>query len=369
MKKIFNKKIRRPIVLVVETTVLTSIILLSVFPLSCRVSMSGLEIIGSDCRFPVLENYEVLDSRHLLLQFSEPVSLIAGGISSQEENPENIGVNCEPENDGKNLVINMNSKTQIGKDYVFTGQVQNKGGSSLTFSYKFKGYNDCIPKLLMTEIMDEVRSFTSKKVNYKIYEFVEFLALTDGNLSGLKLSSVNDGEEKDFYFPDTEVKAGDYITVHFRKSLPDSEACINETTGDKTFSKGLGSSTKAWDFWIDNTTACLGASQDIIRLENTNNGEIQQALVYSRSDKETWSKESFKNAVTEIFSENIWEGTGEIRDAVVFPKSANLVRINVADLVRDFENGLLSWPVPSNKNEWTSISNKNLTPGEENLIP
>lgn len=355
---------KRFLLIFFETLGLSACMLLSVFPLSCRVSVSGLEIIGTDCKVPVLENYEVVDANRLSMTFSEEVNLLSSGISELEsENPQKLETQYSKSEDGKTVFIDIPDGTEIGKTYRFLGEVENRYGSSLTFSYKFTGYNGKIPKLVLTEIMDETRKYTRNKIEHKMFEFIEFYALTDGNLSGLRILSCNDGESKAFDFPNMEVKAGDFITVHYRKNSLDGDLCIDEITGDKSLCQAESSSDKAWDLWIENTEARFGASQDIIILENTNKGKILQAIMYSKSGKTDWSKDIFKETHKRCIEDGVWFGEGNIEDAISFESYANFQRNNLSEIISAFNEGTLEWPLISDKSQWEYFKTANYTPG------
>lgn len=346
-----------------ETLGLSLCMLLSVFPLSCRVSVSGLEILGTNCQVPVLENYKIIDEQNISMTFSEEVNLLSSGITEYEtENCSPLETDFTKSEDGKTIFLKIPSGTQVGKKYLFLGEVENKWGSSLTFSYKFSGYNGRVPKLILTEIMDETRKITRNKIDQKIYEFIEFYALTDGKLSGLKIFSCNDGESKSFFFPDLEVKAGDFITIHYRKNSHQNEMCFSETS-DKTSCKADGASDKSWDIYIDNTESRFGASQDIIYLENTNDGKIYQAIMYSKNGKIEWGKEILKETHKRCIEDGVWTGNGTLEDTITFEAYPNFVRNNLSEIIRMNSAGTLPWPLPSDKNQWDYFKTSAFTPG------
>lgn len=359
-----KSKSKRLIFIILETLGLSACMLLSVFPLSCRVSVSGLEIIGTDCKVPVLESYEILDENRIAMTFSEEVNLLSSAITEYfDDESQKIETIYSKAEDGRTVFIDIPGGTEIGRDYVFLGEVENKWGSSLTFSYRFTGFNNHIPKLILTEIMDETRRYTKSKIEHKIYEFIEFYALTDGNLSGLKIYSCNDGESKVFDFPGIDVNAGDFITVHYRKNSLDGELCIDEITGDKALCQAEGASNQSWDFYLDNTEARFGASQDIVFLENSNNGKILQAILYSKTGKTDWTKDIFKETHKRCIQDGVWKGETTIEDAVSYENNANFQRNNLPEIISAQNNDTLEWPLSSDKNQWDYFKTANYTPG------
>lgn len=361
--KIFQK-LKRPLIIISETIMLTGFMLLSVFPLSCRVSVSGLEIIGTDVKMPVLETFKVLDSSHLSISFSEEVNLLSGGVSSnplQNIKEDHIDVSYELSQDKKTVLVIFDKNTETGRDYIFTGEVENKTGSTLTFSYGFTGFNDRVPALLLTEIADGT---WSRKGKPTLYEFIEFYALSSGNLAGLRVVSVTDGQEAAFCFPDFEITKGDYITVHYRNNSTEAELCISETGGNRSACTALWSSPDAWDFYADRTEAVFGATQDVVYLENTGDNSILQAVVYTQKDKNEWTKDLYSEAAELCVQSNTWGPDSTIENAVHFQTSATLQRTNKEDLIKAFENGELEYPFPSKADEWIRVSQSLLTPGK-----
>jgi len=365
MKQI-TPKIRKIFFISLETIGLCLIMLLAIFPVSCRVTVSGLEIIGADCKVPVLEKYEILDTSRISMTFSDKVTLLSAGVTKEndtdDEEESRINMDYEVSDDGKTVLVHLAKDTKIGTPYIFTGEVETPRGSSLTFSYRFTGFNNSIPALVLTEIMDETRSWTKDKINHKVYEFIEFYALSDGNLSGLRVTSLNDGDTKAYSFPPVDVKAGDFITLHFRKSTFNPDECLDETNSDITFSKGEGSSDQAWDFWVDNTESRLGLSQDIILLENINSSTVLQALLYSKEEKTEWSKDSFTDAASRCIENGLWTPDSTTGSAVTYKKNPNIIRNNLTQIIEAYSQNKI-WPLPSNKDEWTVIECKNYSPG------
>ena len=165
-------------------------------------------------------------------------------------------------------------------------------------------------------------------------------------------------------FPGMDVQKGDIITVHLRQVTETPELCVSETSGDKTLSSAIGSSDNAWDLWADNSSSRLGASQDVITLENSNTGEIYQALHYSLSGKtEKWMNSKHEEKAKITVSSGIWEPSESVSDAFEFKTSANIQRSNVSEIVSMYDSGNITYPFASSAQEWTRISDGNITPG------
>lgn len=351
--------IKRQFLVILEAAIISLFVLLSVFPISCKVSTTGLEIIGAGYRVPVLENFSVDSAESITLSFSDEVTLLAASVTPYEDDSSfsSPAIDLSYSPDGTEITASLHTPTSTGKRYRFYGEVENKKGCSLTFSLLFTGYNERIPSLVLTELQDGT---TTKGGG----EFIEFYALTGGNLAGLKISSVNDGEDADWTFPPVEVKKGDFITVHFRPGTKDNpEDCISETNGNIKESKATGSSDTAWDFWCNSTSSRLGATQDVILLSNSNSGLLLQALVYSSEKKSEWMKEKFAEASEKAFLEGVWAPSGCFDDSFIFKTSPVIRRTNLDRIISDYENGKLTYPFPSSKEDFERITGSLVTPG------
>lgn len=358
-----NKKTRF-LLIACETLFLSAIMLLSVFPLSCRVSVAGLEIVGSGCTYPVLENYEVIDEKNLNITFSDEVNLVSLSISKEEESePEQGDISISYSSDGKTVIATLDKETDIGLLYIITGEVADAMGSTLTFSFPFSGYNGNPAKLLLTEVMDGVKTTGS----IKTYEFIEFYVLEKGNLAGLKVCSINDGPDSDYSFPPLFVNTGDLVTLHLRPNTGTGEEnlliCSNELK-DKKESSASGSSQEAWDLWADNTNSRLGGTQDVITLENQNTGKILQCLSYSKNDKNSWSKEKFQTKTDQAFEDGTWAPDSQFENTFFFSTSASFVRTNTEEIIKAYNQGELSYPVPADSSQWKRITQSQVTPGK-----
>jgi len=302
-------KIKQVGLILVQTAALVGITIFAILPVSCKITPEGIQVVSSNYSCPVLKTVTINDSRHLSLEFNKPV-LISGavvserikGISDSNVHSENkdlspalknasgeygfIEASVEQFDDGKIQVFNFTEETTIGKEYQLFGVVEDETGNSLSFSIPFEGYNSRIPKIIMTEIQIHYQKSETKKYGLEYRsEFIEFVALSDGNLSGLKVYSVSDGESKGYVFPPVEVHKGEVFLVHFRNS---GEKCISETGNDLNLATERFSCTDIRDLWSENESACFNGSNDIIIIENRITGDILDCLMYADPATEEW---------------------------------------------------------------------------------
>jgi len=338
-KKKCIKKVRNVFIILAQTLVITGITIFSVAPVSCRVTTSGIEIVGGDYSAPVLQNVSVVDEKTVILDFSEAVEItsavvspVLSGISDSDEHSTTkklspsieaatgaYGViECEilPSENNQLLTFKFNQGTVIGKQYEILGVVKDRIGNSLTFSVPFTGYNNRIPKIVMTEIHTGMASQTKKEKasNIRRLEYVEFLALSEGNLVGLEFCSGAYGESKKYSFPSVEVKAGEYFVLHLRNW---GEGCISEEGEELNLAFSEYTNNSVRDLWIDESGKLIGDKTDILIVKNCITDRIVDAVMYRDEAVEDWA-EKLKVDYSKYESlMDIYAIGGDIENAVV----------------------------------------------------
>ncbi len=347
-----NTKIRNAFLFCFETLMIVGVTLLGVLPISCKVTESGIKILDGDYVCPKLVYYIVMDSKNVKMGFSEPVVLKSHVVSTVNE--KRVATNVLSEELKKEVTIVFKDEMVVGEEYQFVGVVKDEFGNSLTLELPFTGYNERVPKLMMTEIQTvTVTSRTKAEVESNMYktEFIEFVALTDGNLSGIELFSVYDGEDRIFNFPAVEVKQGEVFLVHFRNK---GEGCINEDSDNLNLATAPYSKNGVRDFWIDNPDTALGNKTDVIMVSNTANGKILDALVYSESKYEDWAPK-FEEYMEMVSRSNIYDSL-KCTDVICgdeIGKTKTLQRINAKAILKQFvENEDTEYPVKNSTSKW-----------------
>lgn len=375
----FKKEI---LLVLFQSVLLVFVVMFSVIPVSCKVSEEGIEIIGGDYENPCLQNVTVLDSSRVELQFSDSVSVrdvvvskSIKGISDSDEHSESfclspslaaacgeyghINVNTNISNDGKTLTFILDSETEIGTKYEVFGTVEDCVGNSLTFCVPFLGYNSSVPKMIITEAQIKYGSGTLK--GEKIYraEFIELLALEDGNLSGLELLSASDGEDKKFVLPAVNVKKGEIILVHPRTK---GEGCINENDDNLNLATAPHSKDGIRDLWSESESSFYNDSTDVIYLRNSVDNSIADALLYAKEDATEWGKNVLP-VVNKIFESGICE-SNDISNATTSEKVSplkSITRNNAKELLKHSENYESEFPFKFDSAAWSVCT---ATPGE-----
>ena len=318
---------------------------------SCSGSPGGVSVLTGDFDTPELELFKCASSRSASLVFSENVtgtSLEVGKAESvQIENALMCSltekINAEYAiNNSKVLEIRFLKPTETGCCYIIRGTVKDLHGNSLAFATIFKGYNDNVPDLILSEIQTK---YTNPKA-----EFVEIYAKTGGNLSGVCIFSAKDGAKARYEFPAVEVSAGEFIVVHLRNS---ETGIVNETGDDLSISAGTYSSN-ARDLWAENTSARIGDKTDVILLEKSADGEVLDAVAFAESALEDWPKDIYKEALDRAVKAGVWQSSS-IEDA------ANGDKLSATRTISRQTDS-----VPGGKDGWLVTATNTASPGKVN---
>lgn len=371
VKKLCNAK--EICIVLLQTLFITSIVVFSVIPFSCKVTSAGIEFIGGDYSAPTLDEMNVVDNQTLKIKFSENVKVTNAVISprivgisdsSIHSTNENLSpslaaavgeygkIDCDVVYDNENhfVTFRLQEATEIGREYELFGVVEDRIGNSLTFTVPFSGYNATIPRMIMTEI--QIKYGKGSSGGQPIYrgEFVEFLALEDGNLIGLELFSASDGEKKKYQFPNIEVKKGEVILVHLRTV---GEGCVNEEL-DYNAATAPHSKDEIRDLWDENTTARFNDSSDVIILRNRVDGSIIDGIMYASADAVEWKTGVAESAV-ELQQYGIYQSY-EIQNANISKGCTtlkSLTRQNAQEIYDTIMNDEeYEFPFPSDEDTW-----------------
>ncbi|MBP5443091.1 MAG: hypothetical protein J6Y60_07610 [Treponema sp.] len=259
---------------------LVAVVVVSMLPVGCRSSVDGVEFLQGDFSVPELDNILVCDPYSLSLSFTKPVQVNAACVSEKDEEEEStvtgknqVPVSSALDEDGYTVNFKMDEKTRIGQKYVLDAELEDESGNTLTVQVEFKGFNDRIPSLVMSELR------MKKKSNKSGPEFVEFYALSSGNTSGLILVSGANGTENCYEFPAMEVKAGECIVVHLRN---DCEGSVDETGTNLALATAPDCTRSARDLFAkrgDKDKRFLGIGSDVIYLQNANTLQVYDAVL------------------------------------------------------------------------------------------
>ncbi len=287
---------------------------------SCAMNPEIVTVFGGGISVPKLVSVETRGAREVRATFSRPVtvtgvSVIPGESAVADEGGE-VG-SADPADDQPipitasweetsgtpgEIIFILDEAVAVGSKAFLSATVEDSGGNSLSFSVPFVGYNERPPRLLINEIRTD---YSKPKV-----EFIELLALSDGNLAGVEISCAAWEPGDAWSFPAAEVRAGDYILYHLRSV---EEGLANET-GATDASGGAETRADARDFWDTRTSAPL-KDTNVIAVRDRKGGTILDALVIAAPEKASWPAETMARAALDAVSAGAWKGDGSVLTA------------------------------------------------------
>lgn len=326
-----------------------------VFPLSCHISAEGVEFLGGDFDAPKLESCKVLDDRHVELFFSEGVRLSGVSVteksmtSDKAQNIKNNEVTIQSDDGNGKIIIELENNTEIGKSYLLSGIVNDKYGNSLTFSLPFFGFNKTIPKMIMTELLQEFGSLNKEKKGRN--EYIKLLALEDGNMFGLVLGSASWKEKTFFNFPAIEVNKGEEVIVHLNNK---GEGCVSEIGNNLNLAEELCAKNGIRDLWMDNTDSVLGNGSDVVYLKDSINEILLDGCMYSDGKKTQWTGE-FEKCSKELEDKGIVKSylIENASDISKVSPTHPLIRKNTTEIINRLKNNeQIKLPIVVEKSDW-----------------
>lgn len=241
---------------------LTGLILIGT---SCSPIIDYRRLLERDVQSPVFQGIRVTENNSIEVLFSEPVSIQKDSLFIIPEPP-----SYRAESNKKLALIQFSGSLAPGGLYKLKMTVTDKSGNSLTLINSFYGYNPNLPDMIINEFTTQGSSANPDRV--------EIAVLSDGNTAGAVLF-----EGSDFFwdqrkvFPAIEVKAGDFIVIHFKSTGDPME--IDETE-NRNESGGIKPADDAWDLWVDEGTG-LSGNNGTLMLFTTLYGTLMDGLVYS----------------------------------------------------------------------------------------
>jgi len=265
--------------------------------------------------------------------------------------------NCEEQTD-TTVDVRFEDQMLVGTDYEIIGTVKDETGNTTTFLIPFVGFNSRVPLMVMTEVQsDSVTSQTNTEKNNNHYrnEFVEFLVLTDGNLSGLEFVSAYDGVERKFKFPALEVSKGEILVLHLRNR---GQGCVSETGDDLSLATSSYCSNDIRDLWVTTEDTALGNKTDVLVLWNSFNGSVIDCLMYRESKVTEWN-EKYLELVEKCCESGIYSSCDDEKIAKTdgMSPTKTLNRLDAKELLLKVQNGgVFEGPVIMEKDNWNILS-------------
>lgn len=340
---------------------------------SCRISPEGVTIIGGDYTSPKLVDFLVSGRDSLKLTFTDEIELenmhiSPSSASSQEFSASRVDmsiVEVEKTESEKGIeyTLYMPQETECGKEYVLFAEAEDKKGNTLSFSSVFYGYNETLPRL----ILSEVRTEASKPKP----EFVELYCLSGGNTGGMVLELIYKSTSVRYTLPPAFVEAGEYIVVHLRSYDEQKAFCVDEAASEPSSlsaSTAADSCPSARDFWYSESSKIIGKTS-VILLWERNRGRMTDALLIAESEKESWPSVATGDAAQSAVLADVWIDGPSVTDAVCSDKvtaTRTLSRQNIGQIVSSSSGEDFIWPVPVSASDWIVVATSQASPGKEN---
>lgn len=351
----------------VQVVLIVGITVLAVIPFSCRMTSEGVNIIGGDYQAPTLDEVIVDNVSFIKLRFSEKVSVkgtvvslfVEGESDSSDTSSENLSVSLSRasgssdvissyvtyDEDDKIVRINFGEETVVGKKYELFGIVEDSIGNSLTFCIPFYGFNKCIPKIIMTEVLPQT---VPKGTTISKNEFIEFLALEDGNLAGIEVCSGSTGDLESYKFPSVEVKKGEVFVLHTQIR---GDGCISEINGDLSLATSGYTNPDVRDLWVNRESGFLGNESDVIIVRNVSTKKVYDGLMFRTEAKVKWTK--YMEDYAKILADSKIYPDYDILSSVLIDKlgysSKKSILRNDVDKISEYEE----YPIKSENTSWT----------------
>ena len=295
---------------------------------------------------PEFEGASMVSESQAAFSFSQPVEVTNVSVVSSEEGGFEAAVLAGDDGFSSEVLVNLSSPPSVGEKFVLAMTVATAKGNTLSLSETFTGYNSRVPKLRI----NEARIAYSKPKS----EFIEFEAVSGGNLSGVVIETYGYKSTKErntaYTFPAAEVEAGDLVVLHYRL-LPDGADFTDETGTDIALSTGDGASETGRDLWFDAGGKPF-SDAGVFLVRERSGGELMDALVFSKGEASCIS--SMQSAAAEAVSAGVWSGAGD------FPAFDATGSTPTRTICREPGTAVAS------SESWYVCATSNATPGEEN---
>jgi hypothetical protein len=299
-------------------------------------------LVSTKAESPVFTSCKALSPTELQFRFSTPVTV----VSLNFDRTVDVTAIESDDSSGK-VVVFLNQALPEGVPVIADILVKDARGHTLNVLVPFTSRNTNVPSIQLTELRTE---YSKPKV-----EFVEFKAISAGNLGALRLFIASNGiEEPVFIFPSVEVRAGEYIVVHLRSI---EEGLLNETDASRTTSSGTEASPDARDFWVPGAVKLLRKTDAVLLMDQDD--KILDAVLLSDSADTAWAKSNLTDAAALLKAKSAWKGADDLllpTDAV-FTSSSTLTRtISRNETLADSNSAA----------DWYITATSSATPGSPN---
>jgi hypothetical protein len=207
------------------------------------------------------------------IRFNETVEAVARSFSMMPSS-----TRVTPRAEGSLLRLDLEPGPGAGVPCSIAGEAKDAAGNVTRFLFSFTGFN---PRPAKLEI-NEVQTGKNNAASNRHRDYVEFVALSGGNLGGLQFQWASSVKVLSYVFPPCEVPAGAVIVLHLApESIP---AEVDETGGALGLSGGIDASETGRDLWC--SEGGLPDETGFLLLRTKEGGPAMDCLFYAALDKE-----------------------------------------------------------------------------------
>ncbi len=218
-----------------------------------------------DLRPPAVMGVRTVGPREIEIAFDEEASVMLDDLVLAPA----LAVNGVSEAGGTSIL--SVDVQEPGRKYTLRATAEDARGNGVSFIAELYGFNPRIPLVLLNEFTPRGSSAHP--------DLVECAVLSDGNMGGVVLyHGIPEKYESRLIFPAFEVKAGDFMLIHFK---PSGDPAEKDETLDKTASGGIDASDTAFDFWIRDGSSGLGGNNGALCLHERPGGGFLDGVLYS----------------------------------------------------------------------------------------
>jgi len=172
-----------------------------------------------------------------------------------------------------------------------------------------------ITETLDTALLQINELRTEYSLNTNSAEYIEFKVIKGGSMEGLYLYSVMNNAQDIFVyiFPEIDVEAGEYITLHLR-TFDRLKSC-DELRDDLTISGGYDSCSTARDLWVTENVKLLYKT-GIVYIQNADS-KIMDAVILNEKPFGTWNgnQTQYAQIAERLFNAGMWQAADGLKPA------------------------------------------------------
>ena len=279
--------------------IVTSIAFMALVLGSCSTEegANGILFWSNSSQAPVFLGCKAVAEDEIEFTFSKPVK-----VKSINFNPE-LAIVSSDTADHDDRIVRVKLEEKLPPGILLTADIlaEDDKRNTINVLVPFRSRNNRMPKLEINEFRTEYsRSVSAARTTYRV-EFAELKIKTAGNFGGMRVVMAGGSQKPTVYtFAPVEVRAGDYVALHFRKM---EDACKDEY-GRLDESGGTEAVPTAREFWIPGTDKLINKTGFIYVLDQDD--EVLSAVMFSETPDVLWKKDYLAEAAEFLHQKGAW---------------------------------------------------------------